>query len=509
MTKSTQQVKLDPRFKEKKSRLFNKQKEYHRIFNQWRDYDFITTILAMIGLALAVANYEIEMLDEFGYSVGSKHSEKQRVIDPDNVQRNLVKAIVAFTSLLAVGCLAMRHYYKILWLNKYFHQDSETHLYYQFNEIIIGQDPTQHMIEKKRFFDRSFFGEFLVLIICPIPYLEVPVPIICKNDVRVMYSLSDFLLALMWMRVFFLIRSIFNYSIYTDAYSKKLCRSYGFSAGVRFTFKCQIIVNPEWTVAIMFTSTILILSYILRIFELPWFRQEPTYLPEFDSYFNSVWCTIITLTTVGYGDIAPGTIPGRVIAMITALWGAFLISLLVVTVSSVFDLSNNQKMALRHIRLTRTAAMTISRAIKYFLARKRYHKIQQDHDPRTADRSVFVSMLRTNQSQAARAGVIQLHNNSMLTQERFTSRQGSFSSAVPVEFENTTSSFENVESNELIIADRIVKLSKKHMLDSLEAFKAESWDLKKMKQERNKENELNNKILRETIIEMSARIEKM
>jgi hypothetical protein len=38
-----------------------RQKEYHKIFNKWRDFDFITTILAMIGLALAVANYEIEM----------------------------------------------------------------------------------------------------------------------------------------------------------------------------------------------------------------------------------------------------------------------------------------------------------------------------------------------------------------------------------------------------------------------------------------------------------------
>jgi hypothetical protein len=58
-----------------------------------------------------------------------------------------------------------------------------------------------------------------------------------------------------------------------------------------------------------------------------------------DPYFNSVWCIVITMTTVGYGDIAPATLPGRCVAMIAALWGAFLISLLVVTMSSFFDLS--------------------------------------------------------------------------------------------------------------------------------------------------------------------------
>lgn len=54
----------------------------------------------------------------------------------------------------------------------------------------------------------------------------------------VTYLFSEMILAVMWFRVYFLVRSIFNYSIYTDAYSKKLCQTYGFSANVRFTFKC-------------------------------------------------------------------------------------------------------------------------------------------------------------------------------------------------------------------------------------------------------------------------------
>ena len=36
-------------------------KEQYKIFNRWRDFDFITTILAMSGLTLAVINYEFEI----------------------------------------------------------------------------------------------------------------------------------------------------------------------------------------------------------------------------------------------------------------------------------------------------------------------------------------------------------------------------------------------------------------------------------------------------------------
>lgn len=57
----------------------------------------------------------------------------------------------------------------------------------------------------------------------------------------VVYYLCDFILVFMFLRLMFLARSIMNYSIYTDAYSKKLCRNtYGFTSGNRFTLKVQM-----------------------------------------------------------------------------------------------------------------------------------------------------------------------------------------------------------------------------------------------------------------------------
>ena len=120
-----------------------------------------------------------------------------------------------------------------------------------------------------------------------------------------------------------------------------------------------------------------------------------------DNYFNALWLIVITITTVGYGDVSPCTNPGRLIAMISALWGAFLISLLVLTVGNVFELKHQQQMALRHIRLTRRAAVTISTGIKYFLAKKRYYQVKQCIAPKKAENSMFVSLLKTG-SQAAR-----------------------------------------------------------------------------------------------------------
>ena len=135
-----------------------------------------------------------------------------------------------------------------------------------------------------------------------------------------------------------------------------------------------MIINPEVTVFLVFSGTIGVLAYILRIFEMPYFRKEvdsPDVFNAMDDYFNAIWCTTITMTTVGYGDLSPATTPGRCVAMTIGIMGSFLISIVVVTVLSVFELTHPQKMALRHIRLTRRAASTIAMSIKYFLAKKR------------------------------------------------------------------------------------------------------------------------------------------
>ena len=204
-------------------------------------------------------------------------------------------------------------------------------------------DPKQEMDDGSQVWTSALMLEICVLLMVPIPFYDTYIATRAKtyNDV-VYYFLSEFLMAAMCLRLFFLVRTIFNYSIYTDPFSKKLCETYGFTSGVSFTFKCQLLIHPINTVITIFFLTIFISAYLIRLFEMPYYRAlKPSddLKDAFDSYFNSVWVTVITLTTVGYGDLAPCTFPGRIITMMLALWGTLLVSLLVVTISSIFDLT--------------------------------------------------------------------------------------------------------------------------------------------------------------------------
>lgn len=88
----------------------------------------------------------------------------------------------------------------------------------------------------------------------------------------------------------------------------------------------------------------------------------------------------MTLTTVGYGDTYPFTPAGKYVAMWVAIWGSFMISIAVVTTMNFFEPEGVNKKAMKEIKQAHSAALTISYAAKFFLAKKRLYieKIKQD-----------------------------------------------------------------------------------------------------------------------------------
>lgn len=69
------------------------------------------------------------------------------------------------------------------------------------------------------------------------------------------------------------------------------------------------------------------------------------------------------MTTVGYGDIYPQTSGGQVTGILIALWGAFVISLLIMITAEVFEFKTKEKQAVFYIKQSRSAAKSIKHAL--------------------------------------------------------------------------------------------------------------------------------------------------
>lgn len=83
--------------------------------------------------------------------------------------------------------------------------------------------------------------------------------------------------------------------------------------------------------SVLLSVLVLALSYIF-VTALVMFNAEPHVNPEtgqatFRSFFDALYWATVTLTTVGYGDLCPATDIGRIVSMLSSLFGVAVIAL--------------------------------------------------------------------------------------------------------------------------------------------------------------------------------------
>ena len=57
---------------------------------------------------------------------------------------------------------------------------------------------------------------------------------------------------------------------------------------------------------------------------------------DFNSLWDGIWWAVVTVTTVGYGDVTPHSVQGRLVAMVVMLFGIGFLSVLTATIASRF-----------------------------------------------------------------------------------------------------------------------------------------------------------------------------
>lgn len=79
-----------------------------------------------------------------------------------------------------------------------------------------------------------------------------------------------------------------------------------------------------------------IFAFFLFVSSISIYLAESPYNPQFKSIFNAFWWSIVTATTVGYGDIVPITKTGKLIAAFLMIFGIISIAMLTSIITSAF-----------------------------------------------------------------------------------------------------------------------------------------------------------------------------
>jgi len=117
----------------------------------------------------------------------------------------------------------------------------------------------------------------------------------------------------------------------------------GFEPSSGFAVKAYMKAKPIPFLSIGYVLSIIIFGVAIRNFE-KFVLDNPSPV-KFQFLFNTFWCMVLVMTTVGYGDIYPVTHQGRLTTVFACIWGTFVVSMLIVSLTSLISLENEEEEA--------------------------------------------------------------------------------------------------------------------------------------------------------------------
>lgn len=161
-------------------------------------------------------------------------------------------------------------------------------------------------------------------------------------------SANQVILIVMLIRTSLGMRLFSHYVKWRNEEATQICEDEGCEASEGFALKAIIQENPYPALIALTSLSVFQFGVALRNFERPYndaFGFESGDGQEFSYMINAVWCVIITMTTVGYGDFFAQSMFGMVVTLGIIFIGIFLVSLMVVTLTNSIQLDGKENRA--------------------------------------------------------------------------------------------------------------------------------------------------------------------
>uniref|UniRef100_A0A0R3S089 CaMBD domain-containing protein n=1 Tax=Elaeophora elaphi TaxID=1147741 RepID=A0A0R3S089_9BILA len=191
--------------------------------------------------------------------------------------------------------------------------------------------------------------ELIVCAICPFPGTGVMQWSYIHPDSRKATMVDvpvDVILSVpMFLRAYLFCRFMVLHSKqFQDAATRSIAALNRISMDFRFVIKTMMADHPLRVLVVFTVSFWICMSLdVHTVRTVCLFFIYDGHLSAKHYYLNSLWFTIVTFMSVGYGDIVPNTYCGRTLAITTGIVGAGVSSALIAVISRKLELSRAEK----------------------------------------------------------------------------------------------------------------------------------------------------------------------
>ena len=180
------------------------------------------------------------------------------------------------------------------------------------------------------------------MLMMPYPFTnEIYITIETKLGIQSEYKLNYCLLLISVIKNTSYSSIILIKNLYTSPRANRVCKMYGAKPGVIFSIRSAFKDDPFSFIAIIFIVSIFSFAILFRVSEYKIYEGEASITTM---YINMFYMTVITMTSVGYGDFKPQSVLGRLTGTICVTWGVLIVSIMVVVLINAFRMDRSTYM---------------------------------------------------------------------------------------------------------------------------------------------------------------------
>jgi hypothetical protein len=324
----------------------------NRIQKKIKIWDFISILCAYIGMLSSIIGAENNV--SFIFPKEGRDIEKVTIIyNPTQTIVTVNRFIVSFTTFILLICLIIRYRYYLI-LEKY-------KINIKFDETLFSTGLWKFLLI-----------EIVLNMVHTPPYIDAYVEVYPMSGNLPAKLNIDFIFT-----IFLIIARFYHYLKFIGIHSEwschrveKICLKCKTPVNFLFCLKSEFKNKPFTLVLVTWAFAIFVFGYALRGIEM-------IFMPggnglDWSYFWNGMWCMVITMATVGFGDYYPISILGRILVVICGFLGTFLVSLLVSALSLTVEFNPQEQNAYDSINEVNfefeygeTAVIVLQRALRY------------------------------------------------------------------------------------------------------------------------------------------------